>query len=183
MIGTALLSEKSLDKDGSAWSHTFTGLDSGFTYSVSEETVEGYDTAVSGDAQNGFTVTNTKKSDNPGGGGGGGHHRPDSKPDPKPDPKPDDPTNPPVDIPDDPTPTSPLPPVDAQDIADGEIPTGTDEKKPEETGKQETVTIKDEVPTSSVPKTGDIGGLWAALCALSALGLAFLGRKKKHDDN
>ena len=27
------------------------------------------------------------------------------------------------------------------------------------------------------------GGLWAALCALSALGLAFLGRKKKHDDN
>ena len=179
VIGTALLSEKSLDKDGGAWSHTFTGLDSGFTYSVSEETVEGYDTAVSGDAQNGFTVTNTKKSDNPGGGGGGGHHRPDQKP----DPKPDDPTNSPVDIPDDPTPTSPLPPVDAQDIADGEIPTGTDEKKPEETGKQETVTIKDEVPTSSVPKTGDIGGLWAALCALSALGLAFLGRKKKHDDN
>ena len=112
-------------------------------------------------------------------GGGGHHHRPD--PDPDPDPKPDDPTNPPVDIPDDPTPTSPLPPVSPEEIIDDEVPTGIDENKPEETKTPETVTIKDEVPTSSVPKTGDIGGLWAALCALSGCGLFALNRKRKNE--
>ena len=112
-------------------------------------------------------------------GGGGHHHRPD--PDPDPDPKPDGPTNPPVDIPDDPTPTSPLPPVSPEEIIDDEVPTGIDENKPEETKTPETVTIKDEVPTSSVPKTGDIGGLWAALCALSGCGLFALNRKRKNE--
>lgn len=112
-------------------------------------------------------------------GGGGHHHKPDPTPDP--DPKPDDPTNPPVDIPDDPTPTSPLPPVDPEEIIDDEVPTGIAENKPEETKTPETVTIKDEVPTSSVPKTGDIGGLWAALCALSGCGLFALNRKRRNE--
>lgn len=109
-------------------------------------------------------------------GGGGGHHH---RPDPKPDPKPDDPATPPVDIPDEPTPTSPLPPVTPEEIIDEELPTGIDPSQPEETKTPETVTIKDEVPTSSVPKTGDIGGLWAALCALSGCGLFALNRKRR----
>lgn len=110
------------------------------------------------------------------GGGGGGHHH---RPDPKPDPKPDDPATPPVDIPDEPTPTSPIPPVTPEKIIDEEVPTGIDQSQPEETKTPETVTIKDEVPTSSVPKTGDIGGLWAALCALSGCGLFALNRKRR----
>ena len=115
------------------------------------------------------------------GGGGGGHHH---RPDPKPDPKPDDPATPPVDIPDEPTPTSPIPPVTPEEIIDEEVPTGIDQSQPEETETPETktpetVTIKDEVPTSSVPKTGDIGGLWAALCALSGCGLFALNRKRR----
>ena len=115
------------------------------------------------------------------GGGGGGHHH---RPDPKPDPKPDDPATPPVDIPDEPTPTSQIPPVTPEEIIDEEVPTGIDQSQPEETETPETktpetVTIKDEVPTSSVPKTGDIGGLWAALCALSSCGLFALNRKRR----
>ena len=109
-------------------------------------------------------------------GGGGGHHH---RPDPKPDPKPDDPATPPVDIPDEPTPTSPIPPVTPEEIIDEALPTGIDPSQPEETKTPETVTIKDEVPTSSVPKTGDIGGLWAALCALSGCGLFALNRKRR----
>ncbi len=112
-------------------------------------------------------------------GGGGHHHKPDPTPDPA--PTPDDPTNPPVAIPDDPTPTSPIPPVNPEEIIDDEVPTGLDENKPEETKTPETVTIKDEVPTSSIPKTGDIGGLWAALCALSGCGLFALNRKRKNE--
>lgn len=110
------------------------------------------------------------------GGGGGGHHH---RPDPKPDPKPDDPATPPVDIPDEPTPTSPLPPVTPEEIIDEALPTGIDPSQPEETKTPETVTIQDEVPTSSVPKTGDIGGLWAALCAMSGCGLFALNRKRR----
>lgn len=109
-------------------------------------------------------------------GGGGGHHH---RPDPKPDPKPDDPATPPVDIPDEPTPTSPIPPVTPEEIIDEALPTGIDPSQPEETKTPETVSIKDEVPTSSVPKTGDIGGLWAALCALSGCGLFALNRKRR----
>lgn len=109
-------------------------------------------------------------------GGGGGHHH---RPDPKPDPKPDDPATPPVDIPDEPTPTSPIPPVTPEEIIDEALPTGINPSQPEETKTPETVTIKDEVPTSSVPKTGDIGGLWAALCALSGCGLFALNRKRR----
>ena len=41
------------------WSYTFTGLPAGGDYSVREAEVPGYESAVSGDAENGFTITNT----------------------------------------------------------------------------------------------------------------------------
>ena len=170
-IGTVLLSEKSADKDGKTWSYTFANLDSAYTYTVEEEAVDGFNTSISGSMADGFTITNSKKS---GGGGGGGHHKPDPKPTPDPDPKP------PVDIPDQPTPLDPLKPT--ENIPDNKVPTTKPETQTKTPDKTKKVNIPDsKTPTSSVPKTGDIGGLWAALCGLSAMGLAYFGIRRKHD--
>lgn len=171
-IGTVLLSERSTDKDGKTWSYTFAKLDGAYTYTVEEEAVDGFNTSISGSMADGFTITNSKKSG--GGGGGGGHHKPDPKPTPDPDPKP------PVDIPDQPTPLDPLKPT--ENIPDGKVPTTKPETQTKTPDKTKTVNIPDsKTPTSSVPKTGDIGGLWAALCGLSAMGLAYFGIRRKHD--
>ena len=171
-IGTVLLSERSTDKDGKTWSYTFANLDSAYTYTVEEEAVDGFNTSISGSMADGFTITNSKKSG--GGGGGGGHHKPDPKPTPDPDPKP------PVDIPDQPTPLDPLKPT--ENIPDSKVPTTKPETQTKTPDKTKTVNIPDsKTPTSSVPKTGDIGGLWAALCGLSAMGLAYFGIRRKHD--
>lgn len=171
-IGTVLLSERSTDKDGKTWSYTFAKLDGAYTYTVEEEAVDGFNTSISGSMADGFTITNSKRSG--GGGGGGGHHKPDPKPTPDPDPKP------PVDIPDQPTPLDPLKPT--ENIPDGKVPTTKPETQTKTPDKTKTVNIPDsKTPTSSVPKTGDIGGLWAALCGLSAMGLAYFGIRRKHD--
>lgn len=171
-IGTVLLSERSTDKDGKTWSYTFANLDGAYTYTVEEEAVDGFNTSISGSMADGFTITNSKKSG--GGGGGGGHHKPDPKPTPDPDPKP------PVDIPDQPTPLDPLKPT--ENIPDSKVPTTKPETQTKTPDKTKTVNIPDsKAPTSSVPKTGDIGGLWAALCGLSAMGLAYFGIRRKHD--
>ena len=171
-IGTVLLSERSTDKDGKTWSYTFANLDGAYTYTVEEEAVDGFNTSIFGSMADGFTITNSKKSG--GGGGGGGHHKPDPKPTPDPDPKP------PVDIPDQPTPLDPLKPT--ENIPDSKVPTTKPETQTKTPDKTKTVNIPDsKTPTSSVPKTGDIGGLWAALCGLSAMGLAYFGIRRKHD--
>ena len=171
-IGTVLLSERSTDKDGKTWSYTFANLDGAYTYTVEEEAVDGFNTSISGSMADGFTITNSKRSG--GGGGGGGHHKPDPKPTPDPDPKP------PVDIPDQPTPLDPLKPT--ENIPDSKVPTTKPETQTKTPDKTKTVNIPDsKTPTSSVPKTGDIGGLWAALCGLSAMGLAYFGIRRKHD--
>lgn len=170
-IGTVLLSERSTDKDGKTWSYTFANLDGAYTYTVEEGAVDGFNTSISGSMADGFTITNSKKS---GGGGGGGHHKPDPKPTPDPDPKP------PVDIPDQPTPLDPLKPT--ENIPDNKVPTTKPETQTKTPDKTKKVNIPDsKTPTSSVPKTGDIGGLWAALCGLSAMGLAYFGIRRKHD--
>lgn len=171
-IGTVLLSERSTDKDGKTWSYTFANLDGAYTYTVEEEAVDGFNTSISGSMADGFTITNSKKSG--GGGGGGGHHKPDPKPTPNPDPKP------PVDIPDQPTPLDPLKPT--ENIPNNKVPTTKPETQTKTPDKTKAVNIPDsKTPTSSVPKTGDIGGLWAALCGLSAMGLAHFGIRRKHD--
>lgn len=171
-IGTVLLSERSTDKDGKTWSYTFANLDGAYTYTVEEEAVDGFNTSISGSMADGFTITNSKKSG--GGGGSGGHHKPDPKPTPDPDSKP------PVDIPDQPTPLDPLKPT--ENIPDSKVPTTKPETQTKTPDKTKAVNIPDsKTPTSSVPKTGDIGGLWAALCGLSAMGLAYFGIRRKHD--
>lgn len=171
-IGTVLLSERSTDKDGKTWSYTFANLDGAYTYTVEEEAVDGFNISITGSMADGFTITNSKRSG--GGGGGGGHHKPDPKPTPDPDPKP------PVDIPDQPTPLDSLKPT--ENIPDGKVPTTKPETQTKTPDKTKAVNIPDsKTPTSSVPKTGDIGGLWAALCGLSAMGLAYFGIRRKHD--
>ena len=52
------------------WQHTFTDLDKEkngkeIQYSVTEDEVSGYNSSISGDAKEGFTVTNTKKPTTP----------------------------------------------------------------------------------------------------------------------
>lgn len=69
-----------------------------------------------------------------------------------------------------------------ENIPDSKVPTTKPETQTKTPDKTKTVNIPDsKTPTSSVPKTGDIGGLWAALCGLSAMGLAYFGIRRKHD--
>ena len=71
-IATVILSENSKDKDGKAWSYTFSNLDDSYTYTVTEDEVPGYRTSITKDTEGKnltFTITNTRKG---GGGSGGG---------------------------------------------------------------------------------------------------------------
>ena len=52
-IAKAILSE------ATGWSHTFEGLDRSIKYTVEERSVKNYRSAVNGDEQNGFVITNT----------------------------------------------------------------------------------------------------------------------------
>lgn len=47
--------------EGNQWKGTFTYVAKGHTYTVKEEPLEGYESTVSGDTTNGFTVTNSRK--------------------------------------------------------------------------------------------------------------------------
>lgn len=47
--------------EGNQWKGTFTYVAKGHTYTVKEEALEGYESAVSGNTTNGFTVTNSRK--------------------------------------------------------------------------------------------------------------------------
>ena len=77
-------------------------------------------------------------------------------------------------------PLDPLKPT--ENIPDSKVPTTKSETQTKTPDKTKAVNIPDsKTPTSSVPKTGDIGGLWAALCGLSAMGLAYFGIRRKHD--
>ena len=83
-IATVILSENSKDKDGKAWSYTFSNLDNTYTYTVTEDEVSGYRTSITKDTKTevktdggesipgnnlSFTITNTRKG---GGSSGGG---------------------------------------------------------------------------------------------------------------
>ena len=84
-IATVILSEKSKDKDGNAWSYTFSNLDNTYTYTVTEDEVFGYRTSITKDTKPevktdgeeiipsndlSFTITNTRKGGGSSGGGG-----------------------------------------------------------------------------------------------------------------
>ena len=51
-----------LSKDNN-WSGSFSGLDKGPVYTVSEDTVTGYESAITGTAADGFTITNSHTAD------------------------------------------------------------------------------------------------------------------------
>ena len=87
-IAAVILSEKSKDKDGNAWSYTFSNLDNTYTYTVTEDEVSGYRTSITKDTKPevktdegdegeiipdndlSFTITNTRKGGGSSGGGG-----------------------------------------------------------------------------------------------------------------
>ena len=84
-IATVILSENSKDKDGKAWSYTFSNLDNTYTYTVTEDEVSGYRTSITKDTKTevktdggevipgndlSFTITNTRKGGGSSGGGG-----------------------------------------------------------------------------------------------------------------
>ena len=84
-IATVILSENSKDKDGNAWSYTFSNLDNTYTYTVTEDEVSGYRTSITKDTKTevktdrteispdnnvSFTITNTRKGGGSSGGGG-----------------------------------------------------------------------------------------------------------------
>ena len=84
-IATVILSENSKDKDGNAWSYTFSNLDNTYTYTVTEDEVSGYRTSITKDTKPevktdgeeiipsndlSFTITNTRKGGGSSGGGG-----------------------------------------------------------------------------------------------------------------
>lgn len=144
------------------WTYTFTyAPQEGATYTVKELPLAGYETAITGSAEDGFTVTNTYKDD-------GGYIPPDT-----PDP-PTDPEDPGEEIPEEPTPGGELPEEPGEEIPEEPTPGG---ELPEE--------IPDEdVPQGEAPKTGDVSLLYAALAGVSGLGLAgtcLLGRKKRDE--
>ena len=175
--------------DSNDWTHTFAGLpvkdEDGalYEYTVEEVSVSGYTTQITGDAEEGFIITNTKEADpdpspDPGPGpdpspdpGPGPDPDPDPSPDPGPGPDPDpDPSpdpgpgtkpdpDPDPDEPDEPAgPDTPDTP-DTSDTPDSDRPAGT---KPSERPKPE------------IPATGDAGAAAAVATALAgavALGL------------
>ena len=87
-IAAVILSEKSKDKDGNAWSYTFSNLDNTYTYTVTEDEISGYRTSITKDTKPevktdegdegeiipdndlSFTITNTRKGGGSSGGGG-----------------------------------------------------------------------------------------------------------------
>ncbi|MBR0163436.1 MAG: Cna B-type domain-containing protein [Lachnospiraceae bacterium] len=80
-----------------SWTHTFTGLDASKTYTVEEVDVPaGYTVSYSGNAQDGFTVTNA--------------HTPVTPP------------TPPTPVPPTPVPPTPVPPTPVPPIPEGELP-------------------------------------------------------------
>jgi hypothetical protein len=66
IVDNEVVDSKTLTKDNN-WTDSFSGLakvdDEGndIEYTVSEDTVEGYTSSITGDATNGFTITNTKQ--------------------------------------------------------------------------------------------------------------------------
>lgn len=85
--------------EGNSWKGVFEELDgcradgTPIRYTLREDAITGYTAAITGDAESGFTVTNTKEPGRtPGGGGGGGG----SKNPPPVDPTPPTPTTPPI---------------------------------------------------------------------------------------
>ena len=142
--------------------------DSGYRYSVSSPSIEGYtpdQAVVSGTLTSDVTVTVVYTAD--------GANIPDENPPlaELPDENPPLSENPEVNIPDENPPLAENPEVD--------IP---DENPP--LAENPEVDIPDEdVPLDATPKTGDDShtGLWAGLCVVSLLGAVALGRKEEDE--
>lgn len=124
-------------------------------YTIEEVEVNGYDSAITGDASIGFTITNS--------------HTPDSdEPDPdRPDPNRPDPDRPDPD-------ESNLENPDS-DESDPDEPVSGEPEQPE----------KSEMPKDDVPQTGDPTNLtlWTSLLAVSGTGLfvtLVFGKKKRY---
>ena len=142
------------------WMGSFAGLDkyvdgAEIEYTIEEVEVNGYDSAITGDASIGFTITNS--------------HTPDSD---EPDPDRPDPNRP---DPDEPDPNRPDPDEPDPDRPDPDEPVSGEPEQPE----------KSEMPKDDVPQTGDPTNLtlWTSLLAVSGTGLfvtLVFGKKKRY---
>ena len=135
--------------DNNGWTHTFADLPvkdedgAPYEYTAKEVSVPGYTTQITGDAEEGFIITNTKEADpdpspDPG---------PGTKPDPDPDPdEPDEPAGPDTpDTPDEPG-TPDVPEEPGTDIPDDTPPETGAPGEPEEPGT--------DIPDTTPPETG-----------------------------
>ena len=197
--------------DSNDWTHTFADLPvededgAPYEYTAKEVSVPGYTTQITGDAEEGFIITNTKEADpdpspDPGPG-------PDPDPDPSPDPgpgtnpdpdpdpdEPDEPAGPDTpDTPDEPG-TPDVPEEPGTDIPDDTPPETGAPGEPEEPGTDipDSTPPETDVPGEpdepgetgepSLPQTGQlwlpVGLLALAGAALTAAGVA--GRTRRH---
>lgn len=183
LLADGATKEKVTLTEADQWKHSFVNLPKydandghEIVYTVEEVALSGYTSAISGDAANGYIVTNTKTITPP---------SPTPETPPTPSPRPNRPSTP---TPSTPTPSNPTPSTPP-------TPTVAGESRPTPTPDSSEVT-ENEVNPELVPQvlgesrpvadnkrdtpTGDSSKLllWAGFFGLSVLGLAYYGLKR-----
>ena len=183
LLADGATKEKVTLTEADQWKHSFVNLPKfdandghEIVYTVEEVALSGYTSAISGDAANGYIVTNTKTITPP---------SPTPETPPTPSPRPNRPSTP---TPSTPTPSNPTPSTPP-------TPTVAGESRPTPTPDSSEVT-ENEVNPELVPQvlgesrpvadnkrdtpTGDSSQLllWAGFFGLSVLGLAYYGLKR-----
>ena len=177
LLADGVEKDKVILSEAEQWTHTFTNLprldeNDGheIVYTVAETAVDGYTTSITGDAVNGFIVTNTKTTTPP------GPNPPDPGPYTPPSPvTPGRPVNPVPSTPSTPTSPNPNTPTVAGESRETPDPTEVieNDKVPTVLGESRTPAEKNKRNTP----TGDASHLllWASLLGLSVLASVFYG--------
>lgn len=183
LLADGATKEKVTLTEADQWKHSFVNLPKfdandghEIVYTVEEVALSGYTSAISGDAANGYIVTNTKTITPP---------SPTPETPPTPSPRPNRPSTP---TPSTPTPSNPTPSTPPTPTVAGESrPTPTPDSN-EVTENEVTPELVPQVLGESRPvadnkrdtPTGDSSQLllWAGFFGLSVLGLAYYGLKR-----
>ena len=177
LLADGVEKDKAILTEDEQWTHTFSNLprfdeNDGheIVYTVSEVALSGYTSSISGDASNGFIVTNTKTTTPP------GPNPPDPNPYTPPSPvTPGRPVNPVPSTPSTPTSPNPNTPTVAGESRETPNPTEVieNDKVPTVLGESRTPAEENKRNTP----TGDTSHLllWASLLGLSILASVFYG--------
>lgn len=183
LLADGATKEKVTLTEADQWKHSFENLPKfdandghEIVYTVEETALSGYTSEISGDAANGYIVTNTKTITPP-------SPTPETPPTPSPRPnRPSTPT-PSTPTPSNPTPSTPPPPTvagesrptptpDSSEVSENEV---NPELVPQVLGESRPVADnKRDTPTGDSSKLL----LWAGFFGLSVLGLAYYGLKR-----